>query len=480
MSIYISAFMINFHMGLAYAWPASNMNYLKSEDGHRYTNKECTMVASLIHIGRMFAPLASLTILGKFGRKPPLILAASLMMVSSVMILVYKSAMAIYIARWLSTNDSLEFYFPLSDIHVHDYRFMLGFGIGTYDCFGTIYIGEIVSENVRGIFLTLVVLCYNAGILIQYILAYYLTYTESNTISLAISIIMLVSTHNIVESPYWLVEHNQHNRASKILSWLRVCEEKQVQDELQDIANMERVTNYSEFFSNFKNPEVYKSYSIVLTLGVIASSLMTTTVTFANYIVPATAHWTSDHFAMLLCCIPMINTFLSSFFIDRCGRRPLLIGSFFLETIVNGVIAALYILQEKFYAHIPHFSWIVFILLMLYLVIYSLATYPPILALRSELFPASYKILGVNICICLNAATNFVCTIFFMQVTQLYGMYLNYLVFTVCCFFGMILVYGLLPETKGKTLFEIQRILKGNKVWIYLSSKSKMRRVALF
>lgn len=340
---------------------------------------------------------------------------------------------------------------------------MFGFGVGMYDCFGTIYIGEISLKSIRGIFMTLNIAFYSGGILIQYILGYYLTYKETSTLTIALSIILLLSTYYMVESPYHLVEQNQIEEASKVLSWLRASEEKQIQNELHDIINMERAANFKEFISKFKNPEVYKSYIIVFVLGIIASALMTTTVTFANYIVPSSGIISSYHFAMLLCCIPLFASFLSTFVVDRYGRRPLLIGSFLFETIINGIITVLYVLQEKFAVEIPHFSWLVFGLVFVYLITYSLVTYPPILTLRSELFPASYKILGCNICISLNATTNFVCTIFFMQVTQIYGMYLNYVLFTISCFVGVLTVYFLLPETKGKTLHEIQLILKGNK-----------------
>lgn len=60
----------------------------------------------------------------------------------------------------------------------------------------------------------------------------------------------------------------------------------------------------------------------------------------------------------------------------------------------------------------------------------------------------------------LNATTNFVWAIVFMMMIQIYGMYINFLTCVVVCFVGIVSVYYLMPETRGKTLSEIQLILK--------------------
>ncbi|XP_065215947.1 facilitated trehalose transporter Tret1-like [Planococcus citri] len=433
----LSTYIVLLHMGTAYAWAASHMSFFQSKQGHGFTDEECTMVASLMHIGRLSAPIVNLLVMGKYGRKPPLTLASFLMVIASLMQIIYKSVTAVYIARCL-----------------------MGFGIGTYDGFGIIYQGEITSKHVRGIFLTLNAAFYAGGILLQYILAYYFTFEETSLITTTLAVFHVLLAYFMVESPYYLAEQGKLAEASKVLGWLRAKEEKQIENELQEISTIEKVTDYSEFFINFKKPEVYKSYCISLLLGIVASILMTTMVAFANYIVPDTGVVSSYHFGMLLCIIPMCSGFISAALVERCGRRPLLIVSLFMETIVNGIIAVMFLLQQQFHVEISHFSWIVFALVVLFFVTYSIGTYPMVLAVRSEIFPPSYKVLGINICIGLNSTTNFVFTIFFMEVVLKYGMYLNYVVFSLACLVGLLIVYFFLPETKGKTLAEIQSMLK--------------------
>lgn len=97
--IFISAYLLNFHMGLGYAWAASNMKYLQSSEGNGFTYEECTMVASLLHIGRLSSPFACFTVMRRFGRKPPIVLASLLMLISTVMTTVYKTVIPVYIAR---------------------------------------------------------------------------------------------------------------------------------------------------------------------------------------------------------------------------------------------------------------------------------------------------------------------------------------------------------------------------------------------
>lgn len=162
---------------------------------------------------------------------------------------------------------------------------------------------------------------------------------------------------------------------------------------------MDRIISFYEFVKHFANPEVYKSLCIILSLGVIASTLMNTSIFFANYIVPDTGSIASSYCSFVFTCIPIFTTFLSTVFIDRFGRRVLLIVSFFLDLFLNPVMTVLYYLEEKTNTRILYFSWIVFGLMVVYLLVFSMATFPPVIVLTTELFPLSYKVVGTNMCI---------------------------------------------------------------------------------
>lgn len=341
------------------------------------------------------------------------------------------------------------------------HRLLSGFGTGVFECFMPIYQGEVVTKNYRGTASSCGMAFYGVGVLLQYMSGIYLTYDDAAIVTVTLSIVMLLSTYCLIESPYFLLTRNP-DEALKTIAWLRAVEPKLAEKKLKDMSN-QNVPNNGYFFEYFKRPEIYKSFVISLILGCLAAILVSTFISFANFIVPDTKFMTSDKFALLLNVIPIAMSFLSAACIDRVGRRPLLLVGFSLGILLNAIICVLFYIQQRSILKIDNFSWIVFCIIVMFLVVFSLCINPTVGALRTELFPINYKIIGISSSIACNAVAFAMSTIFFMKVTKNYGMYLNFLVYCICCVFGSVFVHCFLPETKGKSLPEIQEILKSNK-----------------
>ncbi|XKL60385.1 hypothetical protein PGB90_001401 [Kerria lacca] len=77
-------------------------------------------------------------------------------------------------------------------------------------------------------------------------------------------------------------------------------------------------------------------------------------------------------------------------------------------------------------------------------------------SIRSELFAQNVKEIGSSICIMGQSLCAFVSSKIFLYVSDMYGVYMNFVIFHIVCIFGVIYVYFTLPETRGKTLAEIQ------------------------
>lgn len=77
------------------------MPFLQSKENEvaPYTNKQCTLLAILIHMGRMSAPLINIVILGKFGRKSPLVIAGTLYLISAGIVVATKIFLAVAFSR---------------------------------------------------------------------------------------------------------------------------------------------------------------------------------------------------------------------------------------------------------------------------------------------------------------------------------------------------------------------------------------------
>lgn len=340
-------------------------------------------------------------------------------------------------------------------------RFIFGFATGTYTPFCNMYVGEISSKNVRGIFATLYVMFYDIGTLLQFFCGWYLSYTQTAIVTTVISATAVLSTYYLSESPFFLISNGQKQQAYRILCYLRDNRGKEVANELQDTRGINSTSNICEFISNFKRPEVYKSFIVVIILGIIASLLMTVTVSFANYLIPSTKYLSGDGFAMILCCIPVWASLSSTFLIERYGRRSLLMSSFISIGFMVAVVSVLLYIHEQTMYKVPYFTWILATMILLFVTIFSFSTYPTVIAIRSEMFPPAYKVFGTNTTIMFNSLTSLLSTVMFIKLKQLNLIYVVFVAFTITCKLGLAFTYFVIPETKGKTLNEIQRILRG-------------------
>lgn len=324
------------------------------------------------------------------------------------------------------------------------------------------YIGEVAMKNIRGTISCCTTASFNFGVICQYVLGFYLSYDDAAVITLSMAVVMVISTYCLIESPYYLATNNQTDKALKVLVWLQLLEVKTAEKELRDISKNPN-PSLSNFFKLFKNPEIYKSFVILLSLGFLSTILTTTFISFANFIIPDTKFLSSEHFAIFLNAIPTVMSVLSALCIDHLGRRKLLLVGFSSGIFLNTIITLLYYIEEKSLLKIANFSLIIFALIALLLIILSLCVSPIVVALRTELFPITHKIFGISSNIMLNSLALSLTTVFFMEVALKLGIYLNFLLYCLSCVIGLVFVSYVLPETKGKSLTEIQEILKAKK-----------------
>ncbi|XP_065215945.1 facilitated trehalose transporter Tret1-like [Planococcus citri] len=423
--------------GMGYSWVASYMMLLQSEENNStpYTIQQCTLLALAMHIGRITSAFISVLVLGKFGRKIPLIIAYVLFLISAGMVLI-----------------------STAYVVVASSRFVNGIANGVHECFGTIYLGEIPSKKIRGMICSSVTAFFNFGILAQYALGTYMSYVNGAILRISLATVLVLSTYYLIESPYHLKPLDS-DKAMKTIAWLQAIPSKQAQQELENI-NVENA-NLIDFVKRFKKPEVYKSFGLALSLGFIATVMTVVVSSFANFIIPETDYLNSHQFAILLTIVPIVMYTLSALIIDHLGRRLLLLVGFSLGIFFNALITLLYYMEETSILNIPNFSWVIFFIIVMFLITYFLSISPTANALRTELFPTSCKVIGVSLTVVCNSLAYLFGTVFFLRISEFYGLYLNFLIYCVCCLVGLILVSAYLPETKGKSLSEIQEILRG-------------------
>lgn len=152
----------------------------------------------------------------------------------------------------------------------------------------------------------------------------------------------------------------------------------------------------------------------------------------------------------------VVATLISSMVVDRAGRRVLLIVS---GAVMAGCCTTLGLFFElRAWGHdVSGLGWLPLSSLCLYFVVFSLGFGPIPWLMLGELFPPEIKGVAGSVVSSISWWLTFLVTCVFSDVVHLIGEGITFWIFAVSSAIGVIFVVIFVPETKGKSLEEIQR-----------------------
>ncbi len=445
----------------------------------------------------------------RFGRKPILILVGLFYAVSAL-----GSAMA-----------------PSYEILVAA-RMLGGFAVGAALILAPMYIAEVAPAERRGQMVSINQLNIVLGFSAAYFANYYLLQASGSDASwvkdFAIdtetwrwmlgleclpAFIFFLAMFLVPESPRWLLMNNRTAEAEKVLSKINGAEYAQAAIDtlhkgIQEDAKKEGVP----FMELFK-----PAMKLVLTIGVIVGVLQQITginaiFFYATSIFEQSGVGQDASFAQAvwLGIINVVFTIIAMVYIDRWGRKPLLlIGltgialSMFLtaygfsqatytlseaniaslefdQSLVSDMIGTTYeddvtfknALKERLesvtygklegdliQSSITMNPILVLIGILGFVASFAISLGPVMWVLFSELFPNRLRGLAISFVGFVNSGVSFLVQFFFPWSIANLGNAISYAIFGICAVIGLVILIGMLPETKGKSLEEIEKEL---------------------
>jgi MFS family permease len=143
---------------------------------------------------------------------------------------------------------------------------------------------------------------------------------------------------------------------------------------------------------------------------------------------------------------------------DKLGRRILLLLSAIVMAASSILIGIYFFLQSEG-VNVENFGWLPIFALCLFIITFSLGFGPVPWLMVGELFPANVKNLSGSLSGTFNWLLAFVITKTFASLSAAMGIGPVFWLFAALTIIGAIFVFLFVPETKGKTLAEIQRML---------------------
>ncbi|GLV44377.1 nebulosa [Carabus blaptoides fortunei] len=439
----ISVSLIAWSAGTTLSWSSPCLAELEdanSTTAIHISQEEASWVGSLIAIGALLSAIPAGYCADKFGRKNSLLAITIPFTISWAFIIKASAVWMLYLGRLLA-----------------------GVGTGAACVLTPMYIAEITEDSVRGPLCSFFALFLCSGIVFTFVIATFAKFVLLSSILAIVPMVFCVSFFFMPESPFYLLKTNRDKEAGKSLKFFR----GKHADIVGELADMKRdIETSPEEKASLKEILCNRHYRrcliacIVLFLFQQLSGI--NAVIF--YTVPIFKASKSEMdpivASILVSFIQVFVTVLVIFIIDKQGRRSYMLQS----SVVNCISLAF--LAMYFHLRSLHISFIGLDLvpltsLMIFIFSFSIGMGPLPWVILGELL--SPEIIGTvsGIAVMMNWFTGFVVTKSFGPMMLTLGAFVTFYIFAAFNALCLLCVYLFVPETRGRSQYEIQTQWKG-------------------
>ncbi len=336
-------------------------------------------------------------------------------------------------------------------------RLFLGIGVGMVAVAVPLYVAEIVPSKDRGKYMTFFQLLLTFGIVLAYFVDLIFTPSGNWRAMFAVLLIpvsiLLLGVLKLPESPRWLIAQGHLDKAKQVLARIRHSAHE-VEKDVVSIQTTLHATKSS--WRDFYASQFLKPCMIAVSIAVF--NQLTGINSFLQYapLILKNAGIASNLVTMLgsagIGILNFLFTIVAILMIDTVGRRPLLL------TGVLGVIGAEIFLGvvSFFYSTSPYSGMLALIGLLLFIVFYAVGPGVVVWLAISELFPTRVRGKGIALCLFFNSLAATALSVFFLPIVKNFGVGQTYWLFALFSLGYFLTTYFFLPETKSRSLEEIQ------------------------
>ncbi len=397
------------------------------------SNLQTEVAASSLLLGCLIGAAGASMIGDRYGRKKSLVFSALLFALSSIGSAVASDITTFSVARLAG-----------------------GLAIGLASVLTPVYIAEISPSRNRGTLVSLNQLAIVIGILAAYLVSWQLSSHGASSwrwmlaTAAVPSLLFFAGLMGIPESPRWLISKGHHAEGEQILA--RIVGVKAAADQ---VSAVQRVAageegSWRELFT----PEMRKRLGVGILLAIFQQVTGINTVLYYGSII-ISEHFPGESTGMALAANVIIGltnlifTIVALFVLDRWGRRAILM------TASAGMAVSLAILVIGLNVHSAP-PMMMLAMILCYVAFFAIGMGPTPWLIISEIFPTKVRGRAASIATSALWSGTLVVTFTFLtlvNVLNLSGTFAIYGAFSFICVF---FVWKFVPETKGRTLEQIQ------------------------
>lgn len=408
------------------------------------TTEDKEVIVSVILIGAFFGSILAGYISKKLGRKKTLLISAVIFAVGAVL-------------SGLSTTTLM----------MESVRFFLGIAIGIASFTAPLYLSECAPQSIRGALISMYQLMITIGILVAFVTDTLLGYGGHWRLMLGIiaipAVIMFIGILFLPESPRWLYLIGRKTDSERVLKKLR-GNDNEVKKELAEIHEALKEDSKVSGWALLKNPNFKRAAILGIALQLFQQFTGINVVMYYAPTILKQAGFASDHQQMwgtvLIGLINVLSTFIAIAFVDRFGRKPILYAGCI---VMAGSLFGVGTIFDIGVASSPDMPYLATGLLLMFIVGFAFSAGPLVWVVCSEIFPLAGRDAGIT----LSTASNWICNAIigatFLTMLNTFGNAATFWLFSGINVVFLIIVFLFCPETKGKSLEEIEENLMSGK-----------------
>ncbi|MBX7257666.1 MAG: sugar porter family MFS transporter [Candidatus Hydrogenedentes bacterium] len=405
---------------------------------------EVGWTASSALVGCILGVMVAGEVSDRFGRRRALILAAILFLVSAI-------------GTALPRN--------LTEFII--FRIVGGVGVGIASMASPMYIAEISPSHLRGRMVSINQMAIVSGMLAVYFVNFYIARQGDEAWNVQAgwrwmfgsealpSLVLLILLFFVPESPRWLCKRGRRNAAQVILQ--RVGGSTHAEAELKEIETA--VERKSESITQLFEPGI----RFVLVIGVTLAVLQQVTGinVFLYYAPEIFKKFGEGSDAALLQTVVvgaanMLFTLVAIGTVDKLGRKPLM--------MIGATGMGISLFAIGFGAYMQRIESWALIFILGYIASFALSLGPVVWVVLSEIFPTRIRGRAMSIATMFLWTSNFIVSQTFPMMSEnpylldkFHGGF-PFWVYGTLCVVTLLFVLVYVPETKGKSLEEIERM----------------------
>lgn len=397
-------------------------------------------ITSSVLIGSSIGALSIGTLSDHFGRKRLLLISSILFLLGSGLSMAAVGFVSMVIAR-----------------------IILGFAVGSASALTPAYLAELADAPHRGSLGTMFQLMITAGILLAYVSN--LGFLHHNLLgirdwrwmlgsALIPAVILFIGSLILPESPRYLVESGKINEARDVLHELRKNTHEDPDKELSDIQKIaDQPKGGLKELTTFARPAVIVAILLMLLqqlVGINSVIYFLPQVFIKGFgFAESNAIWISVGIGV----VNFVCTILAYLVMDKFNRRTILLFGSIVMAISIGILSVLNFTLSVQNAAIP-----TMILIAIYIFGFAVSWGPICWLMLGEIFPLNVRGVGNSIGSAANWIGNFIVSQFFLVLLSMFHNNIGgpFAVFTFFAILSIFFVIYMVPETRGKTLENIE------------------------